>query len=105
MNLVSKDFISKELLNDFENDKNIFEKFNIIYWDTIPSIYLKFKTNEAGFILSLIPFLNSDSMGYHLTIMLVDSQKNPKTLDWKFVKCETKNIDFIKKYIISLVCC
>ena len=46
MNFIeSKDFISKELLNNFENDNNIFNKFDIIYWDTSSSIHLKFKIN------------------------------------------------------------
>jgi hypothetical protein len=105
MNLVeSKDFISKELLNDFENDKNIFEKFNIIYWDTIPSIYLKYKVNEDGFVLSLIPFASHDSIeeSHYLTIMLVDSQKNPSPCGMKFFKCETNTIEKIKKYIFSI---
>lgn len=34
MNLIeSKDFISKELLNNFLNDVNISKKFEIIHWD------------------------------------------------------------------------
>jgi hypothetical protein len=105
MNLVeSKDFISKELLDNFLNDVNILQKFYVTHWDKSSSIYLKYKVNEDGFVLSLIPFVSPDSIeeSYYLTIMLVDSQKMPSSLGMQFFKCETNTIEKIKKYIFSI---
>lgn len=105
MNLIeSKDFISKELLNNFLNDVNISQKFEIIHWDAPSSIYLKYKVNEDGFVLSLIPFATPDSIeeSYYLTIMLVGEQKKPSSIGMRFFKCETETIEKTKKYIFSI---
>lgn len=104
MNLIeSKKFISEEIFNNFENDKELCKFFDIILWKDLSSIYLKSKINNLdGYILTLMPYLDSmKEYCYYLTIISVDSEKNPKSQDIKFVECESSNIEIIKKYISS----
>ena len=106
MNIIeSKKFIEEKLLNNLENDMKISNLLDITFWKKITTIYLKFKENnqDGGFILTLMPYFKSTEIYNYLFIIPVDSNKNPKTQDFKFVECDENNINFIKEHIFSSI--
>ena len=80
----TKNYIEKELYTFLSYDEKVNEMYEIILWENCSSIYLQSKSGEKdGYIITTMPYLEGTNlqdkeMCFKMTIIAVDSSKNPK---------------------------
>lgn len=99
-----QNFINNELFSSLNNDNKVNEIFEITKWNDIQTLYLRYKeNNKDGFIITTTPYFNDNKICFNLTIIAVDSCREPKSEHGRFVtNISDGTIDSIKNYLTQI---
>ena len=95
-----KNYIRGELFLFLSSDDKVNDMFETILWDEYSCIYLRYKNNHNdGFIIITTPYFHEEQICFYISIIAVDSCKEPKSLLTKSISINHDTPETIKNYL------
>ncbi len=96
-----QNFINNELFTSLNIDDKVNERYEITKWNNHNTLYLRYKeNNNDGFIITTTPYINDSNICFNITIIAVDSYREPKSSMTKYItNINDDTIDSIKNYL------
>lgn len=93
-------YIRCELFSFLSLDEKVNNMFETVLWNEYSSIYLRYKNNyNDGFIITTTPYFHEEQICFHISIITVDSSKEPKPFLTKFISINHDSLKTIKDYL------
>ena len=99
-----QNFIDNELYTSLNNNNKINKIFEIIKYGDMKTLYLRYKeNNNDGFIITTTPYYNDSKICFNLTIIAVDSCREPKSSMPKYItNISNDTCDLINNYLSQI---